>query len=86
MVDTDLCTLTNPNIPMVVTIAPTGTLVGTNIQGFQETQQINNVGSFIQGRPRCPGPGKFMFVKAISGDTPNVNISALVSRLKYTSA
>lgn len=86
MIDDDICNpLTGAAEPMTVTILPTATITALNIQGFLATTQQSPVGAFIQGRPRCLGAGSFMFVKAISGDVANVNVSALLSRLKYTS-
>lgn len=83
--DDDLCNpLTGASEPMVVTIPVTATVTALNTQGFLQTHNVSAVGSFYQGRPRCIGAGKFIFVKAISGDTANVNITALLSRLKIT--
>lgn len=86
MQDTDICNpLTGALEPMTITIPATQTLSQLNIQGFVQTTNISPVGAFYQGRPRCLGAGSFVFVKAISGDTDNVSITALLSRLKYTS-
>lgn len=86
MADDDLCNpLTGGSIPMTITIPATATVTAFNTQGFAETQIISAVGGVVQGRPRCLGPGKFVFVKGISGDINNVNVTALISRLKLTS-
>lgn len=83
LVDGDLCNaLSGPADPMVVTIPITQSITAQNIQGFSETDQISAVGTFYQGRPRCFHNMPFVFVKAVSGDTQNINITALVSRLK----
>ncbi len=84
LADADLCNpISGASEPMIVTIPVTETVSAVNIQGFlQETQQ-SPVGSFYVGRPRCMEDLPFIFVKAISGDTQNVNVTALVSRLKY---
>jgi hypothetical protein len=84
LADSDLCNSAfGPADPMIVTIPTTATVQGTNIQGFLATTQISPVGSFYVGRPRCFGDLPFVFVKAIGGDTKNINITALLSRLKY---
>lgn len=84
MMDDDLChPLTGAPVPMTVTIPATQNISGINIQGFAAVTAVSPVGAVYQGRPRCPGPGSFMFVKAISGDTQNVYVTALLSRLKY---
>lgn len=84
LADTDLCNSAfGPADPMIVTIPATATVNGTNIQGFLQTTQISPVGSFYTGRPRCFENLPFVLVKAISGDTANVNVTALLSRLKY---
>lgn len=84
--DEDLCyPITGAADPMVVTIPATAIVSGVNTQGFLQTVNVSAVGGIYQGRPRCIGAGKFLFVKAISGDVANVNISALLSRLKITS-
>lgn len=86
MIDDDLCNpLTGAAIPMTVTIPATATVTALNSQGFLQTKIISGVGGVVQGRPRCLGPGKFVFVKGISGDVNNVNVTALISRLKVTS-
>lgn len=83
MQDSDICNpLTGALQPMTVTIPPTATISATNIQGFLQSTFVSPVGSVYQGRPRCPGPGKFMFVKAVTGDTQNIFVTALLSRLK----
>lgn len=84
LADSDLCNSAfGPADPMVVTIPATQTVQGLNIQGFLVNTQISPVGSFYVGRPRCMEDLPFIFVKAISGDTQNVNVTALLSRLKY---
>lgn len=86
LADSDLCNAAfGPADPMIVTIPATATVQGTNIQGFLQTSQISPVGSFYVGRPRCFENLPFVFVKAISGDTANINVTALLSRLKYAS-
>jgi hypothetical protein len=83
LVDSDLCNpLTGAGSPMVVTIPATQTVVATNIQGFSQTTNISPVGAFYQGRPRCFEGLPFVFIKPISGDTANINVTALLSRLK----
>lgn len=83
LADSDLCNaLSGPADPMVVTIPATQTVTSTNIQGFVETDSISAVGTFYQGRPRCFQNLPFVFIKPISGDTQNINITALISRLK----
>jgi hypothetical protein len=86
MSDTDICNpLTGAAEPMTVTIPVTAVTQAMNVQGFLATTYTSPVGAFYQGRPRCLGANSFIFVKAISGDVENVNITLLLSRLKYTS-
>lgn len=64
MVDSDICNpLTGAAEPMTITIPPTAIISATNIQGFLQTTYQSPIGSFYQGRPRCPGPGQFILRK-----------------------
>lgn len=84
LADNDLCNTNLAAAPMIVTIPKTQTITGTNIQGFASTNNVSPVGSFYVGRPRCFEGLPFVFIKAVSGDTQNINLTALLSRLKYT--